>query len=1382
MTSYDFMIEEDEEQAQSAEPVAPTNRYDFMLEDETPEAKEAPESVWERFKTRAVEIATPDAISKIRDAYSATKKGGLKGLALQQSQGIPVLEQTMEAALTDETIEGVAKKTVARLFKANDWEELEKRDLTENAAGLFGSVREGAEKQITKSLAGGLPEDVGEGAIAVAKAPVALGARLASEAVVAPVALAATIADVQEGSQVHNMGVAAFEKVTGRRWMMKNELARLRTSDPRAWAKTRNAQSTATLAVVRELKEIGQGIGGIGTGLVKEVADLVPEGKDFASTKAFWERNSKKLEEVFGDIPLNIDTMSKMAEGMVGETMDTFDNPTQRAMENPLGMGLDLLGGVTTLGKTATRFKAAKDIAKGTNAVLSGEVIAEGWAKAVAKATPVPFVKSRANLAVRSWENAMWKDVMGSVSKNKWAREWTENAPDETREAVSRVTRARRQKAGAQEQGLDLVNEMRESVSENVGNIKYDSKIREWLPRKPKGREKDFIAAIEDSGKDFQAKIAILELHEQIMKKGDELRMSTNQPSKPVSVGKGSPTIAGQAEHAAGVKAWADYNEFIRAADDPRVVMNLRNNQALDELLDTGFIGTQRAIDDLVLEKNRLMKDKGDVAKINKIDLKIAKKKEYMEHLGMANEEMYSAAGLKKHGAWLEIDGDQLHGVDGAIKVMKMREKNIDPWEAITVKGTDPVMVKSMTAAKDVARLSTEFNQRKVLHGVMTQFEADVRTGLLYNKMIDPIRAAEMNPGAMAMNPHIALTESSNINQHLSLVEDLRNMDDFVIPHQRVIDDYVDVKLSDRSVKNIVTQPKNEGPGSLTVGGEVFEAMRHRTTGEVIVKFPEKISMSHGLDAPKYGGPELGLSGQWVRLDGARLVQSVLGERVSGWQKFISVIPKNLVINNPWSHKNAIVSDLVNFAEAGVNPTTALPRAMKLLRKKGSEADQLMSAEFRHRGGLEGATIESVDKAAGNDIGSISDIKAAFTGLPKAAKDGDLIKWFFSSYGPDGHTTKTHGAGMALHRGLMDNVSGGLGTGEKLWLGRDRLARMALVDEGFHRVALDKYGLTRKQLQDPSILKKFMREHPDAVDKGIELAAEVMFDYGSMPRGPRFGKQGKGAYEHLRDTGVMPFVAYPVKATNLWTKRLVTKPLKYKAITEHGRLSWEELEERVREDRIGIAREAGWESFSKQNDQSMNVKAFVPTAFLPVDGLETLEKLVTFEDGPGVTMWFKTLAEATMNKRWGGGKVHEEGTTRSELTAKLAYVTSQWFNPIWKKATGAGTQRGLLDKTSGELIDRDTDKVFDREEALKGFFIGLKENQRSGAARQLDRAMRTKEFAQQGLYDDESFSGEAIPGKVGRTLTKGEADDIIEASNLEYYKAVYQIAGRFETK
>lgn len=1258
------------------------------------------DDTWATFADRAVERVTPDAWKRARATYDEYERTGLAGAIQVAADDVPVADQLARAVLSEESVADIARQEAAEMLGSPSWAELKGRDKTESAAGMLYRIVKNRASKKTEETKKQLDEVVGEGPTALVKGATA---RLATAA---PLAVTSAW---KEGDTAHTMAVGLYEKTTGRQWVGKRQLERLRTSNPEAYRKARNAQSTTVEAVSRELVEIGQGLGSLLTPAVRMVAEGVsaPEQGD-------------KWKSIFGETPFTADTMMHMAGAMLEDRMQTVDRPVDRALEAPLGMTLDALGAVTSPLGAASRLSAAKAIAA-----------TEGVGKALVKSAPVPFVKSRANVAVKAAEAEMWQATMDVVRRSTWAREFVDAAPTSLRSTVDRATEARRRKAGEQERSLDAVNELRETF--DAKPVRFDSTPSAREARKAKGVAGEFRQAVEDAGENWGAKKAALEVHEEILRLKQE-RAAVN----------GGELL--------------DQRGMVDLLDDPRIMLHLDKMPNIDKLLETGVRGRLKKIKKEQLELQELRNaDLTDPAKIIKKQQRVDELRDQYKQLRGFDEAMYSNEAARKHGAWMEITDDAgkvhvLGGVDAAVAVMKRRAAGLDPWEGIRVSGNDPRMVASMEAAMGVGKLSTEYTQRMVRHGLMNNAEADLRVGMLFNKMTDPQRAADLNPGALALNPHVALQEASNINQHLALVEDLRHQ---VVLPEGFSEGY---KLLDKKI---------------SVGGEQVNAMRKGR--DFLVQVPDKVGISKGIDAPKYGSPSHGLANQWVRQDDFELLQSVLGARVGGFEKWASVFAKNKVINNPFSHKNAFISDVVNFANAGINLVESVPRAVRMLRGKGSAADRVIGEAIRHRGGLEGAAVESVDRLAGVQAGGLTDLKAQLTRLPKAMKDSELSDWFVGGYG-----SANHGAAMSAWRAVTDKFSGGFGMAERAWVLRDRVARMAAVDEGFRRAAVHG-GFTKADLKNPATVKKILAEHPEFLDKGMELGSELMLDYGSIPRGPRLLAGGAGMNELARRSGVMQFIAYPLKASRLWTKNMVTQPIKTQVFQQAGRSEWDQLSEQQRLQRIGSSFDAGWEKYTLDGDKSINVKSLVPTAFLPPELIESTLS-VAGKKGLGITMWAQTLMEAINNKTWRGQQITGDADTMAnKATRGMYFVTKSMLNPTFFKLAGTGRINGVLDKSLDGVVDPLTGKEYSLSNLTKGFFGGVRTDQQQRAhARYASAHSRLRgEYAKiDGYQRDKWYEGSLSLGKI----TAEEADARKRDAQLVFEAEYAKVAPFMETR
>lgn len=1192
---------------------------------------------WGKVKDRMVKQgeALTEPFTARKEAFDADGLTGLWKENLRRS-GIPGAEDAIGILDHPDGLEGHAKDRVAGLFGARDNAQFKERSASENFSGLMATqIADTIERTQLPGAknagrAGGeLAGKAGAGAIKLGTAQVPLAADFMRK----------NFTNWDEANKVTQTSIKVYESVSGRRWIPEGELAQLRTKDPTAFRKAHRAQSPLGGSLLSGVAEIGQAIGSLA---------------------------------VDPTVLADPNTLAFMVGSQLDDMAQSFENPEKRMFEDPLQFLMDVspapvVKGVAKLDLARQIMHEGPGI-KGFGDAAQAAIGLPGPA-GLLQAVPgarklIPKNLQRGEAAGNAAASRMYDQVLSEVVRNSdWVREMISTAPDAPRSVVAATVKARQGIAGMQEK----INRVSRDLAKDAGiRVRPLKGIPENKPpTTPEG--KAFASYVEELEGNADALHSFAVLHDKVAQRASEIK----------------------ADHFAGRKVSHAERRIVYALDDPRMLMAMAKDPKILDILNPKFnkatseaallqsviqiaktkdpdallaaskasVAGHAKAARLLLKRTEVASDPVKVADIKarmaghrakgeslkeavkdprlenadvpKLQAELEELRAFSKGVGEFQERMMGAESLKQHGAWLEINGKPLGGVEGTLEVLSLRRKGLstdDIFDTIKVGGSNPRMQGVMSRAKEIARIASWQDSRLVHHGLMSETVAAADFAARFNRIRDPLRAADFDPGAIALNPHARL-EQGMVVQHLDYLEDIGK------------------QLPD------IAGPTRARSNKFGVGGVDMEG--GWVGKQQVVRLPQSTSTVDGIKIPTYGS----MAGRWVSRDAAELIQTIVGTKQTAIQKLVQPLVKNKVINNLFgSHVNALVGEALTSALAGVDVATAWPRAMLMMRGKGSKSQRMLAKHALEEAGVfDAASARSIDELAGN--------AQSFTSLMKQfgdhLKDGEL-----------GVFDRLGGAGATGLRIWNDKVVGWNGAKEHLWNARDKMVRLALYEDALHKYALHNKNLTAKDLKNPANMRALL-DDPTASNFALQASVDKALDYLSLPRGPRGpdGLGGRGTYQLAKDIGVMPFIAYPIKAGGLWTKEFFTSPAKYEFLTQGHRMTWDQVEEHERQQRLAGDRpgDRGWTAaVGRGTNSTINTRFAQPIANLALDMFSVSSKeLLPFYATP--------FAEALFKRT-----VHGR-----EIPNPLAYVVMKTFlDPGTQKLIGVG-QAGAVEKLTG---------------------------------------------------------------------------------------------------
>jgi hypothetical protein len=554
---------------------------------------------------------------------------------------------------------------------------------------------------------------------------------------------------------------------------------------------------------------------------------------------------------------------------------------------------------------------------------------------------------------------------------------------------------------------------------------------------------------------------------------------------------------------------------------------------------------------------------------------------EYLAGLEQVNRLLKDPESVKANGAWLEFGGNVVGTFNAAAHVLSELNAGKTPGEIfsdLTIRGDDARAIRTLEEAREALLISSELDMRLVEHGVITQARAAAQMGRNLLTLTNPRHAKEYTISAIAEAPVLPLAEKSNVVAQLDLIRDVKAAGDAAALTGKK-------QLTYNNLDYDIRGTKTEASGverykRQNIRGEQAEVGTLRTPeGDVdMVRVPETRSQTRDMRFNKYGD----LAGEWVTRDTFDGLQKFIGSSGDFWTKWGSAMKRIRVVDNLSSLFNMNFGNLASMAWDNI-PPQRLTEAMQHMRGKGSDVDKAFLQHFRYEGVYEGAS--------GHHL----------AGLADSEKLADFNMKLAAEETAGGHLDKI---GDALYKGLdkVGKYQGFGGLVRESWGFTDKAFRVATARTLFERGA-------KKRGYDTSTLDGMQRALADEALVGESLRGTLRdtLDYGSVAVGPRIA--GRGIYEWAADTGLSPFIIYPLKAGGLWAKRFADNPGRLRFGELAGEAQWQDLSEWERTKRLAadFDSEIGARGFI--GGASINLTPLNPVAFLPAEIIRGAEEM-----------------------------------------------------------------------------------------------------------------------------------------------------------------------------
>lgn len=1283
--------------------------------------------------------------------------GDYEGAAIAQAKKLGEIPGLVaEFALTDAKAEDLAGREVAKEFGAKDWGEFKGRSNWQNFVGF---MRKRLDDQDAKAGAAGRVQKWAR------KAALGVGEAAAKSVLDVAIDEGGEWIGFDKSTDAGKAAVKMWESLTGEKHLDAKELQDLRIRNPEAFAKANRRQMNTPVALINELSDFGIGLGTIAAKGGEDVLKMV----DILD-------GERQL--------LNADTGQFILGNMLEESMEMVEDPAKALRERPLSAVLDVATAPVGAIKAGARLSFAKRLKEATPGV-------KGYAKAAAALVPVPFTQTPvvgrgiskmlttipgdAELVAREAVAAQYAAALHRAQQSsRTFREFTKHAPDAPDEAVAAIKTTRLDKSSKLAEAKRLDGELRAAAQMDVA-----------------AKERFMRSFNEQPGADEL--FAALEFHESALRHQAQL----------------------QARAARGQKLSPAELNLAHAPDDPIKLLHMLRDPKFDSIFDKGVAGSARELGLLEqmlsmaqeghsaeylkalksLTKRRERRGavraravaEGKTAVVEKMDRDFAAHAAKVEELGKAvryidlkyikqleadvarararvdmfakvEEQLYSPEALKGHGAWLELDGEILGGANAGVAAVRHMLQGGDVEELaqrVKVLGDNPISVGVMERALEVVKFAAREEQVLVKAGVMTPAEAALNFGLRWNNLKDPLRAAKFEADGIALHPLAQLAETTVEANRIRLQQNVAR------------------HLTPESNFGVMVKDKE-----LVVNGEKMQSFLG-PDGVRLVQLPGK---KGGSPHQRYGMH----AGRVMELDTAEEIQRAVAVSNEFLDRIASLWSTNKVVNSFSSHVNALVGEGIVAASRGVDPLIDWPRALRMIAGGGTKEDKAIYRLAKERYGIDdGTSLRNLDEMGMDDLSKFTDVrirsKEAFRLISETLYGGDTPRKTLRAE----RNQAIKDASWAGAQWWTDNIMGVGGSMKKAWDLRDKMNRVSLYERAWRRTARSKYGWTDGELSQPANFKRALEDEFVGA-KALELAHEAALDYKALPRGPRITVNGRpwGLYEWMRKTLFQPFIAYGLKGTGFWSKEIVTRPLRSKAIMDAGTYTWEALEATERQEAMkGVTYgDRGW-SIPVGEDNLLKVQYLQPSVNLPVDILRDYEK------GQLSLGFLSSIMEAAQRKTANG----------KEIQNPVAYVIAENLaSPTFIRVFGGGgTDRlGTVDKVfgrdvKGQLLGRYSDydraqlKLRDpvtgkeynpRWEAVR-LFLNLKDETRERGQQLFERAETKYQGALKRAQDD--FRG--ADGKPGHNDMQRKLKDERDALR-RLHQDTFKLASMFESR
>jgi hypothetical protein len=287
-----------------------------------------------------------------------------------------------------------------------------------------------------------------------------------------------------------------------------------------------------------------------------------------------------------------------------------------------------------------------------------------------------------------------------------------------------------------------------------------------------------------------------------------------------------------------------------------------------------------------------------------------------------------------------------------------------------------------------------------------------------------------------------------------------------------------------------------------------------------------------GTSAKKYGA----LAGKWMHLETYNYMHSAFQVQSALYGKFLAAWRTNKVVNNIASHTHILYGNVVNQHLDG-GTAGDLARAYRAIGTK----DPTYRA-FAEAGGANGMMV-NIEFSKGRNIkDGIAEVKGLFDDLVML-KETESMRSAAAAL-----ARATPEQALGAYQVLTHSVFGFGGYMRRQFERHEVATRFAIFVRNIGRAAKEKGTSTQAALKDKN-----------AVKRALDRADELQFDYADIPRWAQFGRT-------VPFVGI-PFLAYPVKATALFTKAAVLAPVKSRALLAASELWYDLASQKEKEQR-----------------------------------------------------------------------------------------------------------------------------------------------------------------------------------------------------------------------
>lgn len=946
-----------------------------------------------------------------------------------------------------------------------------------------------------------------------------------------------------------------YEYIMDEPYASPQELRALRVQDPEAWRKQRNKQGYFAVAGARGIMDALSGM----AGLVVNPDKLI---------------NKSMATLIF----------SKMGE----EGLDMLFKPEDFIREEPFAAGMMLLGAASTPARVGGKIGAAAQALKdgGMLRHLNAAQAMVGLPGPIGAVQMLPghniFIpryllagEVAADKAWRAKKAGIMASLINSDSRvDRFMRSFYEVAPDAPRAVVEAAAQARRDKAGRKASVERWEKELNAAAGfkKKLFSEQYDyRKVPEYGQK--------YLESMDKLDSSDDAIRAFTMLHSELQKYSKEIRgrLASGQdvPKEQMHIVK---ILDEDPKNMIAAMQDPLFRKYF-ASDGTKLSARAKLMQQAEESIRSGE-DVSDALKPMMKQLNKLLamkKNAGGFAKILLSDEAgwykqmsstlrkarravgpmeaaeiLARKRLSLENYGKGLDQLDQAFGvaeeLRGQGAWISYNGRVLGGADGVMEIVSDVRKALKDGalsdEAINsivskmyIDGPDIQYRAVLEAALPMAIMSARNDLNALRHAknlgiphLQDENVAVMMIGARFNKLRDPVSAAEMDPELARMNPYLRMEEQEAVH-HLDLTEKVDQM----LPDQNeLLRDPRFAKLSGK------IQSKD-------VNGEKMNVFVD-SKGVQWVKLPDNEVALGGVKVPRWGY----LRGKWAQRDIAEQLQSVLGFRLSSDKKILQLATSNKIINNVSSHRNALTGEINLAVGEGVDMVVELPRAMSIMAGRGNKADELMYRHATEDLGIVDSVAsnhirDALQNTHGNRFNQVVDALLGYVGIRERRAHKRVLA---------DHRSKGQQVSEGIAKLWYEDIQGVLGLKRALWDARDKANRLAIYSDELRKQAKIKYGYGEADMRDPAKMARVLQDKEIdnlALNKSVDLA----MDYAAVPRGPRiFG--GAGAFDLYRRYA-SPWSTFALKSQGLLFKQLASRPMRVESMRQLGYVNWDTM-------------------------------------------------------------------------------------------------------------------------------------------------------------------------------------------------------------------------------